>query len=65
MEKIAAGTLKMTLMIAFKFSMMKTTASRFEKNLYARTYIERPQKMEGVEGMHSRNEEVHETVFEE
>lgn len=55
----------MTLMIAFKFSMMKTTASRFEKNLYARTYIERPQKMEGVEGMHSRNEEVHETVFEE
>lgn len=44
MEKIAAGTLKMTLMIAFKFSMMKTTASRFEKNLYTRTYIERPQK---------------------
>ena len=32
-EKMAAGTLKMTLMIAFRFNRMNTTASRLEKNL--------------------------------
>ena len=32
-EKMAAGTLKMTLMIAFRFNRMNTTASKLEKNL--------------------------------
>ena len=32
---MAAGTLKMTLITAFKFNMMNTTANRLEKKLYA------------------------------
>ena len=31
---MAAGTLKMTLITAFKFNMMNTTANRLEKKLY-------------------------------
>ena len=37
-EKMAAGTLKMTLMMAFRFNRMNTTASRFEKKLCAASH---------------------------
>ena len=32
-EKMAAGTLKMTRMMGFRFSRMNATASKLEKNL--------------------------------
>ena len=38
-EKMAAGTLKMTLMIAFRFNRMNTTASRLEKNLCVYAHV--------------------------
>ena len=38
-EKMAAGTLKMTLMIAFRFNKMNTTASKLEKNLCVYAHV--------------------------
>ena len=36
---MAAGTLKMTLMIAFRFNRMNTTASKLEKNLCVYAHV--------------------------
>ena len=56
--------MKITLMIALRFNRMKTTASRFEKNLWKCAYSQYARLVTRAR-LNVRDEEVHETILEE